>query len=171
AGPRLMETLRELFGEAEFWVLIAFVISMTIVVWKARGAMLGMLDRRAEKIKAELDEARRLAEEAQKALAQHQLRQRDALKEAEAIIAQARAEAERAAQEGRKDLAAALERRKRLAAEKLALEEQKALNEVRAAAVDVAIAAVRRVLSEDLDTKRRAALVDQAIAALPETLH
>ena len=96
-----METVRALFGEAEFWVLIAFVISMAIVVWKARGAMLGMLDRRAEKIKAELDEARRLAEEAQKALAQHQLRQRDALKEAEAIIAQARAEAERAAEAGR----------------------------------------------------------------------
>lgn len=166
-----METLRELLGEAEFWVLIAFVISMAIVVWKARGALLSMLDRRAEKIKAELEEARHLAEEAQKALAQHQLRQRDALKEAEAIIAQARAEAERAAQEGRKDLAAALERRKRLAAEKLVLEEQKALSEVRAAAVDVAIAAVRRVLAEDIDAKRRAALVDQAIAALPETLH
>jgi len=166
-----MEPVRELFGEAEFWVLIAFVIAMAIVVWKARGAMLGMLDRRAEKIKAELDEARRLAEEAQKALAQHQLRQRDALKEAEAIVAQARAEAERAAQEGRKDLAAALERRKRLAAEKLTLEEQKALNEVRAAAVDVAVAAVRRILAEDLDAQRRAALVDQAIAALPETLH
>lgn len=166
-----METLRELLGEAEFWVLIAFVISMAIVVWKARGTLLSMLDRRAEKIKAELEEARHLAEEAQKALAQHQLRQRDALKEAEAIIAQARAEAERAAQEGRKDLAAALERRKRLAAEKLVLEEQKALSEVRAAAVDVAIAAVRRVLAEDIDAKRRAALVDQAIAALPETLH
>lgn len=166
-----METVRALLGEAEFWVLIAFVISMAIVVWKARGAMLGMLDRRAEKIKAELDEARRLAEEAQKALAQHQLRQRDALKEAEAIIAQARAEAERAAQEGRKDLAAALERRKRLATEKLALEEQKARNEVRAAAVDIAVAAVRRILAEDLDAQRRAALVDQAIAALPETLH
>lgn len=166
-----MESLRELFGEAEFWVLLSFLIAMTIVVWKARGAMLGMLDRRAAKIKAELDEARRLAEEAQKALAQHQLRQRDAIKEAEAIIAQARAEAERAAAEGRKDLAAALERRKRLAAEKLALEEQKALGEVRTVAVDVAIAAVRRVLTEDLDAKRRAALVDQAIAALPETLH
>ena len=166
-----METVRALFGEAEFWVLIVFVTSMAIVVWKARGAMLGMLDRRAEKIKAELDEARRLAEEAQKALAQHQLRQRDALKEAEAIIAQARAEAERAAEEGRKDLAAALERRKRLAAEKLVLEEQKALNEVRTAAVDIAVAAVRRILAEDLDAQRRAALVDQAIAALPETLH
>lgn len=166
-----METVRALLGEAEFWVLIAFVISMAIVVWKARGAMLGMLDRRAEKIKAEIDEARRLAEEAQKALAQHQLRQRDALKEAEAIIAQARAEAERAAQEGRKDLAAALERRNRLATEKLALEEQKAQNEVRAAAVDIAVAAVRRILAEDLDAQRRAALVDQAIAALPETLH
>jgi len=166
-----METVRALFGEAEFWVLIAFVISMAIVVWKARGAMLGMLDRRAEKIKAEIDEARRLADEAQKALAQHQLRQRDALKEAEAIVAQARAEAERAAQEGRKDLAAALERRKRLATERLALEEQKAVNEVRAAAVDIAVAAVRRILAEDLGAERRAALIDQAIAALPETLH
>jgi len=166
-----METVRALFGEAEFWVLIAFVISMAIVVWKARGAMLGMLDRRAEKIKAELDEARRLADEAQKALAQHQLRQRDALKEAGAIVAQARAEAERAAQEGRKDLAAALERRKRLATERLALEEQKAVNEVRAAAVDIAVAAVRRILAEDLGAERRAALIDQAIAALPETLH
>jgi len=166
-----MEAVRDLFGEAEFWVLIAFVIAMAVVVWKARGALLGMLDRRAEKIKAELDEARRLADEAQKALAQHQLRQRDALKEAETIMAQSRDEAERAAQEGHKDLAAALERRKRLAAERLALEEQKALGEVRAAAVDVAIAAVRRVLAADLDAKRRAALVDQAIAALPETLH
>ena len=166
-----METLRALFGETEFWVLIAFVIAMAVVVWKARGALLGMLDRRAEKIKAEIDEARRLAEEAQKTLAQHQLRQRDALKEAAAIMAQARADAERTAQEGRKDLAAALERRKRLAAEKLALEERKALGAVRAAAVDIAIAAVRHVLAEDLDAKRRAALVDQAIAALPETLH
>lgn len=166
-----METLRALFGETEFWVLIAFVIAMAVVVWKARGALLGMLDRRTEKIKAELDEARRLAEEAQRTLAQHQLRQRDALKEAEVIMAQARADAERTAQEGRKDLAAALERRKRLAAEKLALEERKALGAVRAAAVDIAIAAVRHVLAEDLDAKRRAALVDQAIAALPETLH
>ncbi len=166
-----MEFLRELLSDAEFWVLLAFLISTAIVVWKTRGAMLGMLDRRAEKIKAELDEARRLAEEAQRTLAQHQLRQRDAIKEAEAIIAQAREEAERAAAEGRKELAAALERRKRLASEKLALEEQKAFADVRAAAVDVAIAAVRRVLAEDLDAPRRAALVDQAIAALPETLH
>lgn len=167
----MMEAVRKLFGEAEFWVLIAFVIAMAVVVWKARSALLGMLDRRAEKIKAEIDEAWRLADEAQKTLAQHQLRQRDALKEAETIMAQARDEAERAAQEGHKDLAAALERRKRLAAERLTLEEQKALNEVRATAVDVAIAAVRRVLAEDLDAKHRAALVDQAIAALPETLH
>ena len=163
--------VRALFSEAEFWVLLAFLIAMAVVIWKARGALRGMLDRRADKIKAELGEARRLAEEAQKALAQHQLRQRDALKEAEAIIAQARAEAERTAQEGRKDLAAALERRKRLAAEKLALEEQKALDEVRVAAVDVAIAAVRRILAENIDSRRKAALIDQAIAALPETLH
>src|SRR5579871_2667172 len=109
--------------DAEFWVLVAFVIAIAFLVYKARGTITGGLDARAAKIKADLDEARRLRDEAQKALAEYQRKQRDALKEAEAIVAHAKEEAQRFAAQAAKDLDAAVERRRRLAVEKIALEE------------------------------------------------
>jgi F-type H+-transporting ATPase subunit b len=166
-----MEWLFDIAREGEFWVLVAFVTAMAFLVYKVRGAALGALDQRSAKIKSELDEAQRLAEEAQKSLAQYQLKQRDALKESEAIIAQARADAERLASQARLDLAAALDRRQRMAIERIALDEAEAVTEVRNQAVEVAVAAVRRILARDLDAKNRSALIDQAIAAMPETLH
>jgi F-type H+-transporting ATPase subunit b len=157
--------------EAEFWVFIAFVVALAIVVWKAKGVVAGALDQRATKIKAELDEAQRLREEAQGKLAEYQRKRRDALKEAEAIMAQAKGEAERAAAQGERDIAAAIERRKRMALEKIALAESKALAEVRNSAVDLAIGALGKVLADDLDAARKNALIDAAIANLPPTLH
>src|ERR1700691_1892348 len=150
-----MAQLAGLLREGEFWVLIAFVIAISFLVYKTGGAALAALDQRATKIKSGLDEAQRLAEEAQKSLAQYQLRQRDALKESEAIIAQARAEAERFVAQARIDLAAALDRRQRLAIERIALDEAKALTEVHNQAVEVAVAAVRHILARDLDAKTR----------------
>ncbi len=161
----------EFMREAEFWVLIAFLIAIAFLVYKTRTIVTGALDQRAAKIKAELDEAQRLREEAQAKLAEYQRKQRDALKEAEAIVAQAKVEAERAAAQGARDLEAAIERRKRLAVEKIALTEAKAVAEVRNMAVDLAIAALRHALAQDLDAPRRGALIDDAIAALPPTLH
>jgi F-type H+-transporting ATPase subunit b len=161
----------EFMVEAEFWVLIAFLIAIAYLIYKTRTIVTGSLDARAQKIKAELDEAQRLREEAQATLADYQRKQRDALKEAEAIVAQAKAEAERAAAQGARDLDAAIERRKHLAVEKIALTEAKALAEVRNLAVDLAIAALKRAFAEDLDAARRGALIDEAIAALPPTLH
>jgi F0F1-type ATP synthase membrane subunit b/b' len=81
------------------------------------------------------------------------------------------AEAERAAEQAARDLAAALERRQRLAMEKIALAESRATAEVRNAAVDVAITAVRRILAETLDAERKRKLVDDAIAELPQRLN
>ena len=166
-----MAQLAGLLREGEFWVLVAFVIAISFLVYKTRGTALAALDQRATKIKSGLDEAQRLAEEAQKSLAQYQLRQRDALKESEAIVAQARAEAARFLAQARIDLAAALDRRRRMAVERIALDEAKAVTEVRDQAIEVAVAAVRRILARDLDAGNRAALIDRAIAALPETLH
>jgi F-type H+-transporting ATPase subunit b len=166
-----MAHLTGLLHEGEFWVLVAFVIAISFLVYKTRGTALAALDQRATKIKSGLDEAQRLAEEAQKSLAQYQLRQRDALKESEAIVAQARAEAARFLAQARIDLAAALDRRRRMAIERIALDEAKAVTEVRNQAIEVAVAAVRRILARDLDAANRAALIDRAIAALPETLH
>lgn len=161
----------DIMMEAEFWVLVAFVIAISFLVYKAKDTITGSLDARATKIKSELDEAQKLRDEAQARLAEFQLKQRDALKEAEGIVALAKEEAQRLAAQGAKDLEAAIERRRRMAQEKIALEEQKAMSDLRIAAVDVAVAALRRVLAEDLSAAQQSALIDNAINALPPTLH
>src|SRR6516165_10284481 len=160
-----------LFAEPEVWVLLAVVVFL-IGVWKpARRVILGGLDARAARIRDELETARRLRDEAQAALAGYQKQQRDAAAEAEAIIAHAKAEAERIAAQAAHNLEETLERRRRLAEERIAQEEAKALSEIRAVTVDVAIAAARQVITSDLDEQRGAALIDTAITALPQQLH
>ena len=163
--------LREIVGDPEFWVAIAFVVAVGGVIWKSAPMLAQMLDARAAKIKAELDEAQRLRDDAQRTLAEYQRKQRDALKEAEQIVALARTEAERVAAQAARDLALALERRQNLALEKIALAEAKATAEVRNTAVDVAVAAVRQMLAEQLDWQRKSKLIDDAIAELPKLLH
>jgi len=159
-----------LLHEAEFWVLVAFVIFVA-GVWKPmRRAIDGALDARANRIAAELDEARRLRDEAEALLAEYQQKQREAEGDAQAIIAHAKEEAELLAARAQQDLQQALERRTRLAEERITQAEAKAVDEIRAAAVDVAIAAARDVIAGGLDENRRAALVDAAITALPQAL-
>jgi F-type H+-transporting ATPase subunit b len=159
-----------LFAEPEFWILLA-VVAFVIGVWKpARKAILGRLDARAARIRDELETARRLREEAQEALATYQKQQREAAAEAEAILAHARAEAERIAAHAARNLEETLERRQRLAKERIAQEEAKALAEIRGVTVDVAIAAARQAIVAGLDERRGAALIDAAIAALPQQL-
>jgi F-type H+-transporting ATPase subunit b len=159
-----------LLHEAEFWVLVAFVIFVA-GVWKPmRRAIDGALDARANRIAAELDEARRLRDEAEALLAEYQQKQREAEGDAQAIIAHAKEEAELLAARAQQDLQQALERRTRLAEERITQAEAKAVDEIRAAAVDVAIAAARDVIASGLDENRRAALVDAAITALPQAL-
>lgn len=161
----------ETFRDPEFWVAIAFVIACAYLAWKAAPVITGMLDSRAAKIKTDLEEAAKLRNEARRTLAELQQRQRDALKEAEAIVAQAKLEAARVAQAAERDVAAAMERRQQQAVEKISLAEAKALAEVRNQAVDVAIAAVRRILADDLPAARKSALVDDAIADLSKRLN
>jgi F-type H+-transporting ATPase subunit b len=156
----------------EIWILVAFLIVIGIAIWKKVPDMITRsLDERAAKIKAEIEEAQRLREEAQQTLALYQQKQRDALKEAEEIVVHAKAEAERLAQQAARDLEASLERRQRLAEEKIAQAEAKALAEVRDVAVDVAIAAARGMLTEQLQGDRGTTLIDDAISALPQKLH
>lgn len=159
-----------LFLDPEFWVLIA-AIAFVAVVWKpVRRSLLGSLDGRAERIRAELDEARRLREEAERLLADYQRKEREATEEALAIIAHAQEEAGRIAAQAAQDLDQSLARRQRLAEERIAQAESKAVEEIRAVAVDVAIAAARQVIASETDEQRGGALLDAAIAALPQRL-
>jgi F-type H+-transporting ATPase subunit b len=154
----------------EFWVLVAVVVFIA-VVWKpGRKSLLGGLDARATRIREELDAARNLREEAERALAAFELKQRQAAAEADEIIAHAKAEAERIAAQSARALEETLQRRRQQAEERIAQEEAKALAEIRSVTVDVAISAARRVIAAELDEQRGAALIDTAIAALPHQL-
>ncbi len=160
-----------LLGDPEFWVLLAVAIFVVAVRKPARRTIVGALDARALRIREELDAAARLRDEAQQALAAYQRQQQEGAAEAQSIISHAKDEAERIAAQSLRDLEETLRRRQLLAQERIAQEEAKALAEIRAIAVDVAISASRQVIADSLDDTRSAALIDQAIAALPHQLH
>ena len=160
-----------LFGDPEFWVLLAVAVFF-VVVWKpGTRAIFGALDSRAQRIGEELDAAANLRQEAQAALASYQRQQQAATAEAEQIISHAKDEAERIAAQSLRDLEEALQRRQVLAQERITQEEAKALAEIRAIAIDVAISAARQTIAASLDERRGALLIDEAIAALPRQLH
>jgi F-type H+-transporting ATPase subunit b len=155
----------------ETWVALAFIV-FVVLVWKpTQKAILSALDDRSARIKKELNEAEKLREQAQALLTQYQTKYRDAMKEAETIIAHARDEAQRLSQQAARDLEASLKRREELALQRIAQTEQQAAAEVRGAAVDVAVAAAERLLREKLDGAKADALIDQAIKELPAKLH
>ena len=155
----------------EFWVAVGFVILVAVIAKPAGRAFASMLDRRSDRIRDALDEAARLREEAQHLLAEHQRKQRDAVRETEEMLAKAREEAERLAAEAAANLEIALARREEMAHEKIARAEAEALQQVREIAVDVAVAATRKLIAEKLDAGRRSALVDAAVSELPDKLH
>lgn len=153
------------------WVTLAFLIFVGIVVKAAGKSIVGGLDARADRIRNELEQAQKLREDAQAALAQIQRKQRDALKEAEAIIASAREEVDRLRQQAAADLDSSLRRREAQAIDKIAQAEAQALQQVREMAVDIAVAATEKLLVQNLDPARNDVLVNQAIAELPAKLH
>ena len=159
-----------MFGET-FWVAVAFVVFVAAVYRPVARMVSSALDARGAKIREELDEAVRLREEAQALLAGYQRQQSEAATEAEHILKHAREEIERQAKQAAEAVETALERRKRQAMDRIARAEEEALAEVRGAAVDIAVRATRELLVGQLDDKRRAALIDEAIAGLDKKLH
>lgn len=154
-----------------FWVFVALVIFLGLVWWKGRGLILGMLDKRTDEIRAQLDEARRLREEAQALLTEHTRKREAAAKETEDILRLAREESERMERDAEASLDAFVQRRRDQAMRQIAQAEADALREVRAQAVEVAVAAARRVIAEHVQGPTAERLIDQSIAELPDRLH
>jgi F-type H+-transporting ATPase subunit b len=153
-----------------FWVAVAFILFVGLMVWKARKALLGGLDARAVRIKGEIDEAQRLRDEAHALLAEYQKKQREALGEAQGMLKQAAEEAKRSKAKAETELEAALKRRERQALDRIAQAEAQAVSEVRNLAVDLAVAATQKILMEKLDPAKAEGLVSEAIAELPRRL-
>lgn len=161
-----------MFATAEFWVLISFLVFVGVILYYKVPAMVTVaLDKRAADIAKELDEARRLREEAQALLASYQRKQAEAMQEADAIVTQAKAEAERLAAETRANMQAQVERRTQLAQDKIAQAETQAIQEVRAVAAEVAAGAAQRLIAEKVDAAKDAAIVERSIAELASKLH
>ncbi len=140
--------------EPEFWVAVAFVIFVGILVYVGVPKLiLDALDERGKRVQAELDEARRLKEEAQKLLAEYKAKQRQADEEAAAIIEGAKAEAERIAAESKTKMADFVARRTKLAETKIAQAEAQAVADVRAAAAEAAVTAAEKILTESVKGK------------------
>ncbi|MCR9070532.1 MAG: F0F1 ATP synthase subunit B [Alphaproteobacteria bacterium] len=159
-----------MFSDPTFWVAVSFVLFLALVFWKGWASIVGGLDKRAEEIKRKLDEAQQLREEAQAAKADYQRRQRDALQEAEAILEHAKTEAVRMREEAEAKLEQALARREQIAMEKIQAAEAKALQEVRAQMVDLAVAATRRLIQDNIDDTTQHKLVANAIEEIPTRL-
>jgi F-type H+-transporting ATPase subunit b len=148
--------------EAEFWVAVATVIFVVILFYyETHTKLLQALDQRRLGIQAELDEARRLKEEAQKLVAEYQRKRGEAEKEAEALIASARAEAERYAADSKVKMDEFVARRTAMAQNKIAQAEAQALADVRAAAADAAVSAASEVLAQTAKGK----VADDLLAA------
>jgi F-type H+-transporting ATPase subunit b len=161
-----------MFEDPTFWVAVAFVILLGVAVYfKVHKALLGKLDERAARIKAQLDEAQTLREEAQKTLAEYQRKQRDALGETERIIEHAKEEARRMREAAEAELERSLARRAEQAEEKIAQAEAAALKEVRNQAVDVAMAAASKLLAEEVKPAKAKALIDESIEELSTKLN
>ena len=163
--------MMEEFSNPEFWVAIAFVLVVALAFKPIMKSITGSLDARADKIRGQIEEARKLREDAQALLAEYQRKQREAMAEAEKIIAQARTDAAQMKVDAEKDLEHALARRKQQALDRIAQSEVAALSEVRNTAVDVALAAAEKVIAGSLDPAKKSALADTAIKELQGRLN
>ena len=155
-----------------FVVLIAFLCFVGILIYmKVPAKITGMLDARAATIKAELDEARSLREEAKSILATYERRQKEVQEQADRIVSAARDEAMAAAAQAKEDLKASIARRLAAATDQIASAEASAIRQVREQAVSVAIAAAGDVLSKQMTAEAASSSIDDAIAQVEARLH
>ncbi|WP_400086088.1 F0F1 ATP synthase subunit B [Yoonia sp. R78084] len=174
ASPALAAGDKPFFSLAntDFVVTIAFLIFIGILLYfKVPGLVGGMLDKRADNIKAELDEAKALREEAQALLASYERKQKEVQEQAARIVSAAKEEATNAAASAKEDIAKSITRRLAAAEEQIQSAQASAVKEVRDQAVNVAVAVAKDVMAKQMDAKAAGALIDDAIGTVAEKLH
>jgi F-type H+-transporting ATPase subunit b len=158
--------------DSEFWVLVGFILFIMLVAYLGVHTKIGVvLDKRADRIRAELAEAERLRKEAEAVLASFETKRLAAEREAAAIVDQARAEAEMIAKEAQDRLADFVTRRTAQAEAKIATAETLAMAQVRAAAADAATAAAEIVLKGELRTGFGDELIDKSLGDVKLLAH
>ena len=159
-------------GNSNFVVLISFILFIGVLLFFKVPSLIGsMLDKRADGIKSELDEARALREEAQTILASYERKQKEAQDQVQRIVATARDEAARAAEEAKADLEKSIARRIAAAEDQIASAEAGAVKDVRDRAISIAVAAAKEVMAKQMTAASGAKLIDDAITQIETKLH
>lgn len=158
--------------DATFWALIALIIFLGIVFYmKVPGMLTKNLDERADKIRDDLEEARRLREEAQELLAEYQRKRKEAEQEASDIIAAAERDAELMAKEAEEKTADFVARRTAMAEQKIAQAQAQAVADVRASAVEIAVAAAGKIVEGKVSGATADKLIKDSIAEVKARLN
>ena len=161
-----------MFAEPEFWVAVAFVILIGLFAYLGvHRTILKALDHRSDRIRAELDDARRLKDEAAKLLAEYKAHHASAEREAQDIIASAKADAERIASEAKTKMEDFVARRTKTAESKIALAEAQAIADVRSAAANAAVSAASSILSQSVKGQIADDLLAKGITEVREKLN
>jgi F-type H+-transporting ATPase subunit b len=165
-----MEHHESFFADPRSWVAIAFVLFFVLLGPKLWKVLAGVLDKRAETIRQELAEAGRLRAEAEAMLKDANSRREAAISEAHNLLEGAKREATRLAALAAADAEQAAARREKMAVDRISAAEKAAVDEVRVAAADIAVAAAKSIIVENLSSGDSAAIVDRAISQLPQAL-
>lgn len=153
--------------DATFFAFVAFALFFAVLVWlKVPTMILSALDARSQAIAKELHEARRMREEAEKLLAEYQAKRAQADAEARTIVDTAKEQAAVVAEETRQSMMAAMARREKQVDDRIANAETKAVDEVRAAAAEAAIAAAERMIRERMNDDTQAALIEEGVGEM-----
>lgn len=178
ATPALAASKNPFSGD--FWhldntdmiVLISFLIFVGILVkFKVPGMLMGMLDKRAVGINSDIEEAKALREEAQTLLASYERKQREVQEQADRIVANAKDEASRAAEQAKADLKTSVARRLAAAEDQISSAKDAAIRDVRNQAATVAVAAAQDVIAKQTTAADASKLIDDAIAEVGAKLH
>lgn len=159
-------------GNTDFIVLMAFIVFILVLFYfKVPGLIGGMLDKRADDIKSELDEARALREEAQTVLASYERKQKEVQEQSVRIVEAAKEEAKLAAEAAKEDLKKSIARRLAAAEDQIASAQASAVKEVRDQAIDVAIKAATEIVASQMSAAQGNALIEAAIKDVDAKLH
>ncbi len=167
-----MEFIKTILKEPDFWEGLGLVIVLAFFVWWRVPAFLAAaLDRRAEAIARELEQASQIRKEAEQVLLEYRQKASAAKSEAEHILRETKEEAERYAAEARAQLQAQMERRAKLAEQQIAQAEARAMLEIREAAANAATAAAEKIIATHLDDAKSRALIQNSIDDLGAKLN
>jgi F-type H+-transporting ATPase subunit b len=161
-----------MFTDPETWVAISFLLFAGLLIYfGVPGKVAKSLDSRSSAIARELEEARRLRQEAEQILADYKRKAENAQTEAQAILAQAEREAAAYAKEARTAFDEAVARRLNVAEQKIKLEEEKARKQIRAQAAELAIAAAEQLLEQKVSGKTAEDMIAASLDRIKKRLH